>query len=76
MSVDSISASGVFRVGDVMSRAWRLFAGNILFFLLVPIVIYVVMVIAFVLFGMTFAFAGVASGVVSARNDLTPTRRP
>src|SRR5690349_9953554 len=53
MSVDSISASGVFRVGDVMSRAWRLFAGNILFFLLVPIVIYVVMVIAFV---------GVASG--------------
>jgi len=62
MSVDSISASGVFRVGDVMSRAWRLFAGNILFFLLVPIVIYVVMVIAFVAFGMTFAFAGVASG--------------
>ena len=62
MSVDSINASGVFRVGDVLSRSWRLFAGNLLFFLLVPVVLYVIMVIAFVLFGMTFFFAGWASG--------------
>jgi hypothetical protein len=62
MSVDSMNASGVFRVGDVLSRAWRLFAGNLLFFLLVPVVLYVIMVIAFVLVGMTFFFAGWASG--------------
>jgi hypothetical protein len=62
MSVDSINAGGVFRVGDVLSRAWRLFAGNLLFFLLVPVVIYATMVVAFVLFGMTIFFAGWASG--------------
>jgi hypothetical protein len=64
MSVDSINASGVFRVGDVLSRAWRLFAGNLLFFLLVPVVIYVIMIVAFLIFGMTFAFAGWASGSI------------
>jgi hypothetical protein len=58
MSVESINASGVFRVGDVLSRAWRLFAGNILFFLLVPFFTYVIMVIAFVLFSMAFVVAG------------------
>jgi hypothetical protein len=62
MSLDSITASGVFRVGDVLSRAWRLFIGNILFFLLALIAIYAVMVIAFVVFGMTLFFAGWASG--------------
>ena len=62
MSVDTINASGVFRVGDVLSRAGRLLAGNILFFLLAPFVIYAVMVIAFLLLGMTFFFGGWASG--------------
>jgi len=40
--VESVNASGVFRVGDVLSRTWRLFTGNILFFLAVPFVVQVV----------------------------------
>ena len=55
MAVGSITAGGVFRIGEVMGRAWRLFAGNLLFFLLAPIVIYVV-------FG--FAVFLVTAGVV------------
>ncbi len=62
MSVDSFGASGVFRVGDVMSRAWRLCTGNLLFFLLVPIVIYAIMIAVFVAVGLSFFFAGWASG--------------
>jgi hypothetical protein len=62
MSVDSFGASGVFRVGDVMSRAWRLCAGNLLFFLLVPVAIYAIMIAVFVALGLTFFFAGWASG--------------
>jgi hypothetical protein len=62
MSVDSITAGGVFRIGSVMSRAWRLFAGNIVFFLVVPVVIYGSMVIAYVIFGPVFASAGWTSG--------------
>src|ERR1700751_1297473 len=40
MSVDQVTASGVFRVGEVLGRAWRIFIGNILFFLGVPVLIY------------------------------------
>ena len=39
MTVASITGGGDFRVGEVMSRAWRLFTGNLLFFLAVPFVI-------------------------------------
>jgi hypothetical protein len=39
MTVASINAGGDFRVGEVLSRAWSIFAGNIIFFLAVPIVI-------------------------------------
>jgi hypothetical protein len=62
MSADPIEASGVFLVGSVLSRAWRLLTGNILLFLFVPAVIYGSMVIAFVIFGSVFAFAGWNSG--------------
>ena len=62
MSVNSINASGVFRVGDVVSRAWRLFTGNLLFFLLVPFVLYLIMVIAIVIFVFTVGLAVWASG--------------
>jgi hypothetical protein len=62
MSVASINAGGDFRVGDVLSRAWRVLTGNLLFFLLVPVIIYVAMVAAFVIFGLTIAFGGWASG--------------
>src|SRR5262249_1934406 len=76
MSINSMTASGEFRVGDVMARAWRLFTGNVLFFVLVPVVIYVAMFVAFMIFGMLFAvvarttagaaFVGVAVGVIVA----------
>jgi len=62
MSVDSINASGVFRVGDVMSGAWRLLTRNLLFFLLAPVIIYLIMIVFFMLFFMTFGLALWASG--------------
>jgi hypothetical protein len=37
MSVEPIEADGIFRVGGVLSRAWRLFTSDILFFLGVPV---------------------------------------
>jgi hypothetical protein len=54
MSVDSINASGVFRVGDVMSGAWRLLTRNLLFFLLAPVIIYLIMVAFLALFFIIF----------------------
>jgi len=39
MSVASINAGGDFRVGEVLSRAWSIFIGNIIFFLAVPLLI-------------------------------------
>jgi hypothetical protein len=39
MTLASGNAGGDFRVGEVLSRAWRVFTGNILFFLAVPLVI-------------------------------------
>jgi hypothetical protein len=62
MSIESIDGHGIFRIGSVLRPAWRLFAGDILFFLFVPAVIYGSMVIAFVIFGSVFAFAGWTSG--------------
>jgi hypothetical protein len=46
MSVESINASGVFRVGPVLRQAWRLLTGNIAFFLGVPVLMYVAVVLA------------------------------
>jgi len=62
MSVESINPSGDFRVGNVMSGAWRLFAGNLLFFLLAPIVIYAIMMVGFTVFFTTLSLAGWAGG--------------
>jgi hypothetical protein len=64
MSVDAIRAGGDFRVGDVLSRAWRLFTGSLAFFLLVPLVLSLVLSIAGVIFVMLFVFAGWASGSI------------
>jgi hypothetical protein len=58
MSIDSINTSGDFRVGDVMSRAWRIFTGNILFFLLVPFIMQLITIVVVVVFAVTFIFAG------------------
>jgi hypothetical protein len=40
MSADQLTASGVFRIGDVLGGAGRIFARNLLFFLGVPVLIY------------------------------------
>src|ERR1700722_1698592 len=62
MSVASVDAGGGnLSVGDVLSRAWKVLTGNLLFFLLVPVIIYVAMVAAFVVFGLAIAFGGWAS---------------
>jgi hypothetical protein len=65
MSVEAINASEVFRVGDVLSRAWRVFTGNILFFLLVPFVIQLIMMFGVTLSGLLLVFAGWAAGSVA-----------
>jgi hypothetical protein len=44
MSIDHVTADRVFRIGEVLGGAWRMFVGNILFFLGVPILIYVALV--------------------------------
>jgi len=64
MSIDSIGASGDFRVGDVMSRAWRIFIGNILFFLLVPFVMQLITVAVIGVFAVVFIFAGWATSAI------------
>jgi hypothetical protein len=64
MTVQSIDASEVFRVGDVLSRAWRIFIGNILFFLLVPFVIQLITIFAVSLSALMLIFAGWATGSV------------
>ena len=46
MSVASINAGGDFRVGDVMSRAWNIFTGNLAFFLGITLLIYLAIFIA------------------------------
>jgi hypothetical protein len=57
MSADQLTASGVFRVGDVLSGAWRIFTGNLPFFLGIPVLIYAAIAGVFAalvsLFGMT-----------------------
>jgi hypothetical protein len=65
MSVEAINASEVFRVGDVLSRAWRIFIGNILFFLLVPFVIQLISVFAVGALAVTFVFAGWATNEIA-----------
>ncbi len=40
MSVDTISGSGDFRVGDVLNRTWRVYTGNFLFFLGITLLVY------------------------------------
>jgi len=65
MAVDSIPSLGVFRVGNVMSRAWRLFTGNILFFAAVPFLSYVIVFVAAMAFMLVAAFAGFASNVAA-----------
>ncbi len=61
MAVDSIPSHGVFRVGDVISRAWRLFTGNILFFAAVPFLSYVIVFVAVMAFILVLALVGMAS---------------
>jgi hypothetical protein len=48
MSADQLAASGVFRIGDVLGQARRVFTGNLLFFLGVPALVYAAMLAAFV----------------------------
>src|SRR3974390_2278075 len=62
MSVTSVDHGGEFRVGDVLIQSWRIFAGNLLFFLGVPVLIYVAVVFAVaIVFGLMFALAGGAA---------------
>jgi hypothetical protein len=57
MSADEFTASGDFRVGDVLRRAWRIFTDNLLFFLL-PVLIFAVMLAAVGVIGSRTNLAG------------------
>ena len=46
MSADQSPASRVFRVGDVLGRAWRLFIGHLVFFLGTAVFVYAAMIAA------------------------------
>ena len=46
MSAQPIDAGGIFRVGGVLRRAWRLLAGNIPLFLAVPVITYTAIAVA------------------------------
>jgi hypothetical protein len=60
MTVASINAGGDFRVGDVMSRAWNILTGNIVFFITVPIVLLVCYFAVGAALGTVFAIGGLA----------------
>jgi len=49
MSVPSSGGGGDFRVGDVLSRAWTILSNNLLFFIGLSALVYVVMIIMVVL---------------------------
>jgi hypothetical protein len=61
MSVDSIRAGGDFRVGDVLARTWNIYTGNILFFLGITFLTYVVIFVAVGLSIVPFAVAGMSA---------------
>lgn len=61
MSVASINAGGDFRVGDVMSRAWNVFTSNLLFFLGITLLVYLIIFIAVGVFVTIFVLAGASS---------------
>jgi hypothetical protein len=62
MTVASINAGGDFRVGEVMSRAWSVFTGNILFFVTVPILLLVSYFVIGAGLGAIFAIVGGVTG--------------
>src|SRR5215469_509897 len=62
MTVASITGGADFRVGEVLSRAWRLCIGNILFFLAVPFVIFIISFVGAMVFALLFVFAGMGIG--------------
>jgi hypothetical protein len=75
MSVDSIIVGGDFRVGDVLNRTWRVFIGNIVFFLGITLLVYLAIFLPLGAIGVLLFFAGmggsdawwlIAAGIVLA----------
>ena len=62
MSVASINAGGDFRVGEVLSRAWSVLTGNIVFFLIVPILLLVSYFVIGAGLGLVFVIVGGSIG--------------
>jgi hypothetical protein len=63
MSDASINAGGDFRVGDVLSRAWNIFSGNLAFFLGITSLIYLAIIVAVGGFVAIFFLAGASADV-------------
>jgi hypothetical protein len=59
MSVTSVNAGGDFRVGEVLSRAWMLFTGNVIFFIAVPLLIGGSYYVVFYVLGLFLAAVGI-----------------
>jgi len=62
MAVDTISGGGDFRVGDVLNRTWRVYTGNILFFLGIVLLVYLAILLPLGAIGGLLAFAGMGGG--------------
>ncbi|HEY4922174.1 MAG TPA: hypothetical protein VII40_18880 [Xanthobacteraceae bacterium] len=75
MSVASINAGEDFRVGDVLSRAWSVFTGNVIFFLAVPLLIngfYLIVNFALGSLFAVFRIAPVSSRMVPTAPGMVP----
>jgi hypothetical protein len=64
MTLASIDAGGDFRVGAVLSRAWSVFTGNIIFFLAVPLLTNAIYFLISHGTGKVYAALGIAPSVV------------
>ena len=64
MSVATVDAGGSFRVGDVFSRAWAVFAGNFILFVGIVFLIYLVIALT----------VGVLFGLAYVTGQLTPSQ--
>jgi hypothetical protein len=62
MAFEAVGAGGDFRIGDVFSRAWSVFTGNLVIFVGITLVAYVTtFVVTALLFGVSYATTGQVS---------------
>ena len=62
MAIEQVGAGGGFRIGDVFSRGWAVLTGNLVFFIGVTLLVYLVTILTVVVvFGLAYATGQVGS---------------